>query len=102
MQSAGASPENIERELAKLPADDPEDMLEIGVEDEGPAIILFLGLATQWKTAGMAGFKTGLDYGAVKGTAANLGVAMSPPVFCDLQLMEAEALKVQAERMAAR
>ena len=102
MQSSGATPENIARELAKLPADDPEDLLEIGIDDEGPAIGLFLAMSTQWHTAGLAGVRTGLNYGAVKDVAELLDIRLSPPVFTDLRIMEEEALKAMAERLATK
>ena len=100
MEQAGASPENIARELAKLPHDDPQDLAEIDADDEGRSIGLFLALDTQWKTAGLAGIRTGLDYAAVSPAARLLGIEMTPQIFLDLRVMEREALSVQAERLA--
>ena len=102
MEQASASPGNIARELAKLPADDPQDLIEIDADDEGRSIGLFMALDTQWKTAGLAGIRTGLDYGAVEPAARMLGLQMEPQIFVDLRVMEAEALKVQSERLAAK
>ena len=102
MEKAGASAENIARELEKLPADDPQDLIEIDADDEGLSIGLFMALDTQWKTAGLAGIRTGLDYGAVEPAARMLGMEMTPQIFVDLRSMEAEALKVQSERLAAK
>lgn len=61
---------------------------------------LFMGMATQWKTAGMAGIRTGLDYNALPLVAASLGVAcpLSTQTFNDLRAMEAEAMSVWSKR----
>lgn len=101
MEKAGASPDNIARELAKLPAADPEDLPEIDADDEGKSFGLFMALSTQWKTAGLSAIRTGLDYSAVAPVAAGLKIEVTPQIFLDLQLMEQEALKVQSERLAA-
>lgn len=55
---------------------------------------LFMAMATQWKTAGMAGVRTGLDYGVIPGVAASLQIdyPLKPEVFGDLRFMEAEAM----------
>lgn len=92
---AGASPEVIERELAKLPAE-PEVEVELWAEDEGPAATLFLSLGTQWRTAG-PGFLIGLDYPAIEPTARMLGIELTPGRFLDLRHMEAVALTTMAE-----
>jgi hypothetical protein len=102
LQAAGATAENITRELAKLPAEDAEDLLELGLDDEGPAIGLFCALNTQWNTAGLAGVRTGLKYEAIKPTAEALQIDASPGVFLDLRIMEDEALKLVSERLAAQ
>ena len=98
MEAAGASPENIARELAKLPADDPEELLQLDAMDEGRAVRLFLSLNTQWLRAGLAGMRTGLDYRAIQPVAEMLKIEMEPQVFLDLKIMEAETLILDAER----
>lgn len=100
MQAAGATAENIARELAKLPPETAAPPLELDEADEGPAIGLFLAMQTQWKQAGIAGVRTGLDYAAIEPTARLLGVETSPRLFLDLRLMEDEALRVAAEQAA--
>lgn len=57
---------------------------------------LFMAMATQWKTAGMAGVRTGLDYGVLESVAASLKIdyPLAPEVFGDLRFMEAEALSI--------
>ena len=100
MRQAGATEANIAAELAKLPPDEPARLLELGEDDEGPAIGLFCALDTQWHTAGLAGVRTGLNYAAIEPTARLLGIAVTPRTFLDLKIMEHEALKVQAERLA--
>ena len=97
MEQAGASPENIARELAKLPPDAPARAVEMDEDDEGPAIGLFFALDTQWKTAGMAGIRTGLDYTAIRPAADMLGIELTPRVFLDLRLMENEQMRIDAE-----
>lgn len=62
---------------------------------------LFFSLSTQWRwaSAGMAGaFKTGLEYASIAPAALGLGVEVTPRVFNDLRLLEAEALKVWSRK----
>lgn len=61
---------------------------------------LFMAMATQWKTAGMAGLRTGLEYTALPGVAASLGIPfpLEPQTFADLRLLEAEALNIWSRR----
>lgn len=102
MREAGASDANITAELAKLPPEPPARLLEMGEDDEGPAIGLFCALDTQWLTAGLAGVRTGLNYGAIEPTARLLDIDVTPRTFLDLKIMEHEALKAQAERLARK
>lgn len=58
---------------------------------------LFMALQTQWRwiSAGMGGaFRSGIDYPAIAPTASALGLTMTPGLFNDLRLLEAEALRV--------
>lgn len=70
--------------------------------DEVDAVALFYALGTQWRRqlvvslAGAASILQGLDYGVVETTARLSGVAMTPALFRDLQLMEREAIKEAA------
>jgi hypothetical protein len=100
MRAARADEASIERALAQLPAPAPAPAIELdatGFEAAG----LFLALSTQWRTAGLAGALTGLDYGAIRPTADLLGLALTPAHFTDLRLIEAGALKASAERARA-
>lgn len=99
--AAGADAATIAREMAKLPAETATPAVELDAADEGASATLFLALGTQWRTAGMAGVLTGLDYGAIAPTAALLGVEMTERRFLDLRTMEAAALKVMADARAA-
>jgi hypothetical protein len=87
----------IDIELAKLPPEPAEQLIELETDDWTAASLL-LALDTQWKTAGMTGVIHGLDYQAIEPTARLLGVEVTPPVFLALRTMEAEALRVFAER----
>lgn len=90
----------IAHELAKLPSDPEPEPIGLDIE-EWTAASLLLALDTQWKTAGMAGVITGLDYAAIEPTARLLGIDVTPPVFLALRTMEAEALGVFADRRRA-
>ncbi len=63
---------------------------------------LFMGMATQWKTAsGMGGgMRIGLEYGALELVARALEIAypLERRVFTDLRMMEAEALSIWSRR----
>lgn len=60
------------------------------------SVTLFLALGTQWRV-GMAGV-TGLDYGAVRETAAMLELQTRPQLFMDLRTMEGECLRAWAKK----
>lgn len=59
---------------------------------------VFCGSATQWRTGGMDGHPTGLDYPAVRLVARAYRVAWTAAFFGDLQVMESAALKVWAAK----
>lgn len=90
----------VEQELGKLPPEPAHELIGLELE-EWTAASLLLALDTQWKTAGMAGVITGLDYQAIEPTARLLGVEVTPATFLCLRTLEAEALRVFAERRAA-
>lgn len=61
------------------------------------AVALFFAMSTQWRwaSAGMAGtFRTGLDYGALSGTADLSGLTMTTQLFNDIRTLELAALDV--------
>lgn len=62
-----------------------------------PAVRLFFAVVGQWRTAGM-GSVVGLDLCAVDVAARWLGLAQTPELLRDVQLMEREALAIMAER----
>lgn len=76
----------------------PEDLsLErsTGVWAENvPAVTAFLAVATQWRVAaGATGLLvTGLDYGGARAGIEALGIAITPRLWGDLQVIEAGAL----------
>lgn len=53
-----------------------------------------MGMATQWRTAGMTGARIGLDYNILEPVARSLGIGvpLDTQTFNDIRLMEAEAL----------
>jgi hypothetical protein len=102
-------------ELAAWGIDDPDaadfagvhraDVLPTGdywPEHEAP-LRLFLAMRTQWRTAGMAGVLTGLDYAAlpVAADCAGIGRKALREHSGALQAMEAEALQWAAEQARA-
>lgn len=67
------------------------------LEENWDALRLFLASATQWRTAGMAGVVTGLDYTAVHLVAHALKLRFAA-VFEDLHVMECAAVEALLER----
>lgn len=71
--------------------------MEVWPEHEA-TVCAFLACATQWRRAGLAGVRTGLDYAAVD---AVLRLTVPRParatVFAGIQIMEQAALAVFAE-----
>lgn len=61
------------------------------------AVQLFLKCATQWRTSGLSGIRTGLDYPSVEAVMRITGVRDRPDVFWRLQLIEDEVLKALAD-----
>lgn len=62
-----------------------------------PAFLLFNRLSTQWRVG--AGGAIGLDYNCIRDVAGFLGIKKKilAEIFPDLQVLEAEALRVMAE-----
>jgi hypothetical protein len=83
--------------LFGLTMDDVDEEVEVW-PDNWPVFRLFNALGTQWRT-GAAG-ATGLDYSVVREVATLIGIKKRqiPELFPDLQVMEAEALAVMAEK----
>lgn len=77
--------------------------------DNGPALRLFLAMATQWRTTSVSTLKqamivrTGLDYGPMKDVAEMAGLGpVDAGMFNRLRVIEAEALGAwQEERERA-
>lgn len=95
---AGLPQQAIETELRKLPPETPA--IELDEADEGLAAALFLGLSTQWRSAGLSAALTGLDYAAIEPAARMLDIDLTPRLFLDLRLMEGEALAAMNERIS--
>ena len=65
--------------------------------------MLFLAVQTQWRTAGMAGIRTGLDYQGVDAAIRMMGLqGDSAELFDGIRTMEYEALSVFAEEAQKR
>jgi hypothetical protein len=98
-------PEAVAAEMAKRPIQQV-DVIELDADDEGRAAGLFYAMDTQWNwvpggmVSGTGGFPmmTGLRYEAIAATAAPLGIVVDAVVMADLRTLEAEALKVMAEK----
>jgi Phage related hypothetical protein (DUF1799) len=60
--------------------------------DEQDALALFLALGTQWKWHPMIPVRTGFDYASIAPVATATGIALTPSLFADLQIMEQAAL----------
>lgn len=60
------------------------------LEENWEAVGLYLAVQTQWRTAGMAGQRTGLDYNAVDSVMRRKGLGNA--VFEQLQVIEREML----------
>ena len=61
-----------------------------------PAMQLWAKVHTQWRV-GMS--LVGLDYPAVLATAAVFGITVTPALFRDVQMLEADTLQEYAEKM---
>ena len=60
--------------------------------DEAPSFSLFVALGTQWDRHAMTGARLGLRYDVIRPTAENMGLAFTPAMFVDIQMMESAAL----------
>lgn len=63
-----------------------------------PVFMVFCSSATQWRTSGMDGHPTGLDYSAVRQVCFAQGVKWTASFLSDLQILESTALKVWADK----
>jgi hypothetical protein len=61
-------------------------------------VALFAALGTQWNWHPVAGVRLGIRYEAVAPTAAGMGLTLTPAMFTDLRIMEAEAMTALAEK----
>lgn len=64
------------------------------------ALNAFLAVSTQWRVTGPGDGtlrRTGLDYQGVRAGLEMAGVAMTPALWSDLQLIEAGALQADRE-----
>lgn len=68
-------------------------------EENWPSVLFFSRLETQWRRAGMAGARTGLDYTAVLTLLRTLRLprAEADAMFDDVQTMEHAALLEMAK-----
>lgn len=58
--------------------------------DNMPAVEVFIDLMTQWRRAGMAGVRSGLDYAVLPAVFAIRGIQkkQQPAIFDDIRVME--------------
>ena len=63
------------------------------------ALMAFLAMGTQWRTAGMSGIRTGLDYSAVPATLDMMGFGKrTQELFPKLRILEYAAVGVFADK----
>ncbi|MGE0256927.1 MAG: DUF1799 domain-containing protein [Alphaproteobacteria bacterium] len=71
------------------------------LEENWPALQLFCALETQWRTAGIDGMATGIDYAAVEPVARLLSIAVDADLMARLRVLErttiAELRRLRAE-----
>lgn len=75
---------------AEAPAEIWPDMVD--------AVALFVALGTQWNWHPVAGVRLGIRYEAVAPAAAAMELTLTPAIFNDLRLMEAEAIAASVSR----
>lgn len=85
-------PEEIEKCIAR-----EESNFAVWPEN-WPAVETFCALSTQWRYAGSAGARVGLDYAAIAPVAAMLGHEAGRDLFDRLRMMEGAALEEFARR----
>jgi hypothetical protein len=78
--------------------DKPDNQKPVVWPEHWDAWRVFMAMATQWNGAGMAGLRVGLRYEALPVASRGVGVKLSPAVFRDIRLMEAEALSAWSEK----
>lgn len=64
--------------------------------DNMPSVEAFLDMATQWRRAGMAGVRSGLDYSVLPAIFAirNIPKKQQPTIFDDIRVMEDAVLRM--------
>lgn len=62
------------------------------------AVALFVALGTQWNWHPVAGVRLGIRYEAVAPAAAAMELKLTPAIFTDLRIMEAEAIAASAAK----
>lgn len=67
--------------------------------DNWDSVRLFVWSGSQWRTAGMAGTRVGLDYAGVAVVAQAHGISIDAGRMADLQTMERAAMSAMAEQM---
>lgn len=99
MKVLGAPPEAIDEWQAELAQQEESETIALPL-DCRPAIEAFLAVDTQWikLVAGDRLIATGLDYAGARAAWGFLDIIVTPALFGELQLMEAEAMAAMAER----
>mgnify|MGYP001773177991 CR=1 FL=1 len=75
-----------------------EDREFLVLPENWDAVLTFLKCATQWRYAGMAGVRTGLDYTAVDVVIRRSDLADPDKVFGQIQTIESGALEAFREQ----
>lgn len=91
----------MEREEIEACIEREEETFAVWPEN-WPAVETFCALTTQWRYAGSAGSRVGLDYAAIPPVAAMLGHEVGRDLFDRLRLMESTALEEFARKRDRR
>lgn len=103
LRDAGAPPEVVARWTPGPGVEEDVEPPRLAILPENWATVrVWCASATQWRVAGMSGTPIGLDYAGVAVAAGALGVALDEDVLAGLRTMESEAVRLLAERAAAR
>lgn len=84
-------------------ATEPEPEAEV-FPDNVEAVNVFIAMSTQWRTAGMVGVPTGLDYSALPTVMGLCEVAEADraEVFEGVRILEDAALEIKYEQLERR
>ncbi|MDF3024802.1 MAG: protein of unknown function phage-related protein [Alphaproteobacteria bacterium] len=100
MEAMGAPPEVIEEARRRA---EPEEEICWVYEENWESVLFFFDLQTQWVVAGMGGY-IGLNYAGAEAAIRLNEVPRNKrkPLFADIRIMEAAAMKVLNKKHEAK